>query len=123
MGESIGHILDSLIDLQPAKLPWEAFRLAQIKKFLLNICINPLTALLEINNGGLANNTHIQAVQKVIIEEAVDVLKANSGSEELNRHLDAEKLYQAVVDDLPRLGKNISSMCADVRNHQEDTEM
>lgn len=44
-------------------------------KLLINICINPLTAIFQVNNGHLSANNHQQKI-KQIIRETAPVLKA-----------------------------------------------
>ncbi|MGM9986617.1 MAG: 2-dehydropantoate 2-reductase [Bacillaceae bacterium] len=74
------------------------------KKLLANVCINPLTAMLNVKNGELIKNEHFQQMMKMIYNETISVLQIE----------DKEKNWQYVYDVCVRTGENTSSMRGDI---------
>ncbi|WP_182199060.1 2-dehydropantoate 2-reductase [Paraliobacillus salinarum] len=48
-----------------------------IDKLMINIVINPITALFQVKNGELLTNTHLHKLAKVVCSEACAVLEVN----------------------------------------------
>ncbi|CAK9441610.1 uncharacterized protein LODBEIA_P54780 [Lodderomyces beijingensis] len=55
-------------------LPYEDFVLRQMEKLVVNCCINPLTAIFDVENGHLLSGEQVPRIWKSIIAEAVDAL-------------------------------------------------
>lgn len=84
----------------PRVLLWE--------KLFVNAAINPLTALLAVENGMVASEEHLRAVARSLVAEAVAVARAEG------YHFDEERAFEEVLEVARRTGKNRSSMLQDV---------
>jgi len=76
------------------------------RKLAINAVINPLTALLGVENGALAR---IPLATRLLVEELVPVAVAAGIS------LDIDETYDKVVASIHQTGHNVSSMLQDVR--------
>ncbi|WP_268254865.1 2-dehydropantoate 2-reductase [Bacillus pumilus] len=74
------------------------------EKLLVNVCINPLTALLHVKNGELIANSSYEYMMKCAFEEAVSIL----GLSEKGR------LWSHVVSICDKTAANQSSMLQDI---------
>ncbi len=86
-------------------------------KLIVNAAINPLTAILEINNGDLLRYPHLQYFMKQIIEEAVQI------TEKLAVHLPYRDPFAYVSQVIEQTSDNHSSMLQDLsRGMQTEIE-
>ncbi|MFS0654217.1 2-dehydropantoate 2-reductase [Bacillus sp. 179-C3.3 HS] len=74
------------------------------EKLLVNVCINPLTALLHVENGQLLSNASYQHMMTCVFEEAVTILGLT----------DKERLWAHVVSICHQTAANQSSMLQDI---------
>ncbi|MDM5297816.1 2-dehydropantoate 2-reductase [Bacillus pumilus] len=74
------------------------------EKLLVNVCINPLTALLHVKNGELISNTSYEYMMRFAFEEAVTILGMP----------DKERLWTHVVSICHQTAANQSSMLQDI---------
>lgn len=90
----------------------------QLEKLVSNCVLNPLTALLDVQNGAMLNNPHLTRVQRLLIAEISLVIR---GLPELEGIPNArmrfsparlETLFQGIAN---KTAKNSSSMREDVR--------
>lgn len=77
-------------------------------KALINAAVNPLTALLRVRNGVLAEDAALAEIMRHVVEEGLQVTKA------INVTLPCEDAYQKVLRVSRATGANISSMLQDV---------
>ncbi|WP_170309581.1 ketopantoate reductase family protein [Litorilituus lipolyticus] len=88
---------------------WEEdIRTAQWHKLAINCVINPLTAILNVRNGDIADEAHLTKI-KAIISEIVAVAQKESVQ------LDASKLLEKVILVAKSTAKNSSSMRCDIQ--------
>lgn len=83
----------------------DAFYLA-LRKTILNACINPLTALLQVKNGELVKNENTAKLLRNIYEEIMDVFP------EMKPTLTLENVRKLCVE----TGENYSSMLQDIKH-------
>ena len=76
---------------------------------MVNACFNPLTGLLHLRSGALANSASLLECSELIIGEAVAVARA------LGVELDPQALLDQVRDVSRRTSRNQSSMLQDMR--------
>lgn len=70
--------LEDAMGLETSSLSYSDLSLIQIKKFVVNACINPVTAVVDCVNGELRSYNDLKALFYDIISEIVDVfLKTN----------------------------------------------
>jgi 2-dehydropantoate 2-reductase len=130
----------SLSPLQPKWLSHPAFRTRQMVKLAINAVINPLTAILDVQNGALlfgSGSEHSQKLGQNVCFEASQCFAAELGESHPavvhNRqtgHLDIrgdhplapEALFKAAETIMAKTSINVSSMLSDVRAGR-DTEM
>jgi 2-dehydropantoate 2-reductase len=74
------------------------------KKLVVNVCINPLTALLRVQNGELITNPFFYQMMERVFQEVVFLVKAEK-----------EMVWKMVRSVCERTSHNTSSMLADVR--------
>lgn len=74
------------------------------EKLLVNVCINPLTALLHVRNGELIANSSYEHMMKCAFEEAVSILSLS----------EKERLWPYVVSICEKTAENQSSMLQDI---------
>ncbi|NLY09139.1 MAG: 2-dehydropantoate 2-reductase [Tissierellia bacterium] len=84
-----------------------------VKKVIVNVGINPLTALLDVNNEQIALNDGLRNASEKLVKEAVSVFNAQG----LN--LDANSEWEHVLAVAKATGANCSSMRADVLNKRK----
>ncbi len=73
------------------------------EKLIINIVINPLTALFDIKNGSILTNTYFKLIAKEICKEAADALKLN-----------IEENWEKVIQVILKTKDNYSSMHQDL---------
>ncbi|QGX66185.1 2-dehydropantoate 2-reductase [Bacillus sp. ms-22] len=83
------------------------------EKLLVNVCINPLTALLHVKNGELMSNPSYEHMMKCAFEEAVSILGLS----------EKERLWAHVMSICHQTAGNQSSMLQDiVKGRQTERE-
>jgi 2-dehydropantoate 2-reductase len=90
----------------------------QFEKLVVNCVLNPLTALIDVPNGGMLNNDPLSHVQRAIIAEISKVIQAlpeMQGSAELSTRFGTEMLTERFIYVTKLTAKNSSSMREDVR--------
>jgi len=75
-------------------------------KLIANACINPLTAIFQVENGKLLENKHLYALMRYLFEEAVEVLQKE----------DKATLWEEVLHIIRNTALNRSSMLRDIDN-------
>jgi 2-dehydropantoate 2-reductase len=80
--------------------------LIQWKKLIINAVINPLTAVLGLNNGELISNRYAYDLLRTLTNETVSI------AEDAGVSLDADMLH-VICDVINRTGSNQSSMLQD----------
>lgn len=107
-------------ELNANYLPYKSFLLVQMEKLIVNACINPLTAVLDCLNGDLLYGTKIVPIMKRVINEAVQVFKAEykilKNIPEANSFLNDDRLLNTVFEICKTTSQNSSSMREDMRN-------
>ncbi|KAA0762928.1 2-dehydropantoate 2-reductase [Bacillus sp. SH5-2] len=78
------------------------------KKLVVNVCINPLTALLQVQNGELISNPFFYQMMEQVFQEVVFLVKEEK-----------EIVWQMVRHVCERTSRNTSSMLADVRANRQ----
>ncbi|PRS83118.1 MULTISPECIES: 2-dehydropantoate 2-reductase [unclassified Bacillus (in: firmicutes)] len=74
------------------------------EKLLVNVCINPLTALLHVRNGELIANPSYEYMMKCAFDEAVSILGLS----------EKERLWPYVISICEKTAANQSSMLQDI---------
>ncbi|MET1014485.1 MAG: 2-dehydropantoate 2-reductase [Paenisporosarcina sp.] len=95
----------------PIRSGFDAFTLV-LRKTILNACINPLTAILNVPNGGLIHDSYSFSLMKKIFEEIMDAFP------EMRSHL----LFTDVKKLCEKTAENRSSMLQDIQ-HGTKTEI
>lgn len=107
-------------ELNARYLPYNTFLLVQMEKLIVNACINPLTAILDCFNGDLLYGTKIVPIMKRVINEAVQVFKAEykilQNIPETNSFLNDDRLLNTVFEICKSTSQNSSSMREDVKS-------
>ncbi|GAB6614019.1 MULTISPECIES: 2-dehydropantoate 2-reductase [Bacillus] len=78
------------------------------KKLVVNVCINPLTALLQVQNGELITNPFFYRLMEQVFQEVVFLVKEEK-----------EMVWEMVRCVCERTSHNTSSMLADVRANRQ----
>jgi 2-dehydropantoate 2-reductase len=89
----------------------------QFEKLVVNCVLNPLTALMDVRNGGMLDNDPLSHVQRAIIAEISKVIQAlpeMQGNEELSTRFGLERLTERFIYVTELTAKNSSSMREDV---------
>lgn len=106
--------------LNACYVPYQSFLLVQMEKLIVNACINPLTAVLDCLNGDLLHGTKIVPIMKRLVNEAVQVFKAEyqilKDIPEANSFLNDDRLLNTVFEICKTTSQNSSSMREDVKN-------
>ena len=76
------------------------------QKLVVNVCINPLTALLRVQNGELISNPFFYQMMEQVFQEVAFLVKK-------------EIVWQMVRHVCERTSRNTSSMLADVRANRQ----
>lgn len=92
--------LDTVMSNEMKRLIWN--------KLLINSVINPLSALMRINNGALPSVPRAQFLISQLLTEGIAVAKS------VDIDLEYEKVYAQIVEVCERTSANTSSMLADV---------
>lgn len=78
-------------------------------KLVVNVCINPLTALLRVENGELISNPFFYQIMEQVFQEIAFLVKEE----------DKEMVWQMVCQVCEKTSHNTSSMLADVRANRQ----
>ena len=78
-------------------------------KLVVNVCINPLTALLRVENGELISNPFFYQMMEQVFQEIAFLVKEE----------DREMVWQMVCQVCEKTSHNTSSMLADVRANRQ----
>ncbi len=78
-------------------------------KLVVNVCINPLTALLRVENGELISNPFFYQMMERVFQEVAFLIKEE----------DKEMVWQMVCQVCEKTFHNTSSMLADVRANRQ----
>jgi len=108
INESIGNLHTFLKNSN-----WQVELVSDIKrqiwyKLLINAAINPLTALLEIENGRIREDEYMLKIIKEVLKEGITI------TAKLGIRFDFNEIYQKVVEVSKNTAKNRSSMLQDL---------
>lgn len=82
-------------------------------KLIINIGINPLTAILNIKNGKLLDSDYTLYMMKKLVDEAIDVAKS------ININFDKEEMFEKVKLVAKNTSNNKSSMLQDISKNRK----
>ncbi|KAJ5301917.1 2-dehydropantoate 2-reductase family protein [Penicillium antarcticum] len=114
-------LLDALLRsprLRCTELNWADLLRVQLLKLATNCVINPLTAVLDIRNGGLFDNPHLWPIQHCLLKEISNVFENLPEIKCLPRdpaHFSVASLTAIVQDTVEKTAHNSSSMREDIR--------
>jgi 2-dehydropantoate 2-reductase len=97
----------------------------QFEKLVVNCVLNPLTALIDVPNGGILNNDPLSHVQRALIAEisnVIQVLPEMQGIKELSTRFGIGMLTERFTNVAKLTAMNSSSMREDMRG-QRSTEI
>lgn len=104
--EDSHKVLDSIFNQSELKVVWvKAYKKMVEDKLIVNVCINPLTAILDVRNGELRNNPVYQKQMYAYFLEVMTVLKRE----------DKEKMWKHVLEVCLKTAANESSMLVDLK--------
>lgn len=83
------------------------------EKLFINIAINPITALLDVNNSYIYKNPYAKNLAQNLVYEAVSVVNSYGYS------FDKKEIFEKVLYVSQKTGDNVSSMRADIINNKE----
>ena len=86
----------------PKKMIWE--------KLAINTSINPITAILKVNNGAIPESAHLKDLARAITKEVCAVASAGNN----NIELDPDETYNTVIEVAKNTKANRSSMLQDI---------
>lgn len=111
--------------LQPSWLPFPLLRNKQLQKVVVNVCINTLSALLDVRNGQLLHSVEYRPLVARICQECEAVFRAQGLIQPgvLDHALAATALFDRVIAVTESTADNISSTLADLRNASDQTEL
>lgn len=101
-----GHQFDAVEQLDSKNFPVSYHTNAEqilMRKVLINCMINPLTAILEVENGVLLTDAHCESLFTSLYDELIDAFS----------EMQAILPYEAVADVCRKTARNRSSMLAD----------
>ncbi|PWN21835.1 hypothetical protein BCV69DRAFT_268371 [Microstroma glucosiphilum] len=131
---TLRYTLASLLSL-PLDVHWdplESYQVGALRKLVVNACINPLTAIMDCQNGQLVGDPYAQQIWSEVCHEAAEVFLAAAQADMdgpssarrmpeysakplLDPSLTPSALFSAVRDVATKTRKNYSSMHSDVR--------
>ncbi|MCS7233723.1 MAG: 2-dehydropantoate 2-reductase [Synergistetes bacterium] len=80
------------------------------RKLIINVGINPITAIAKVLNGRIPEDPNLKALSELLVEEACLVAKAEGYS------FDTEEMKNVVLEVARRTARNRSSMLQDILN-------
>lgn len=115
----------SCVSLHPSWLPYPVLRHKQLQKVVVNVCINSLTALLDVKNGKLLLSPQYRPLVAKVCQECEAIFRAQGliPSGVLDHPLAAQTLFEKVLAVTESTAANISSTLADLRGPAEETEL
>jgi 2-dehydropantoate 2-reductase len=93
----------------------------QLEKLSANAILNPLTALLDVPNGGLLYNKELSMVQRLLLAEISLVIRSLpelEGLPNVRKRFSSKRLEHLLLGVTSRTAQNSSSMREDVRFHK-----
>ncbi|KZF21453.1 2-dehydropantoate 2-reductase family protein [Xylona heveae TC161] len=114
-------LIDALLrspNLRCTELKWADLLRVQLLKLAANCVVNPLTALLDIRNGDLLDNPHLQPIQCCLLKEISNVFENLPEIQHLPRdctNFSVMSLEAVVQDTVEKTAQNSSSMREDIR--------
>ncbi|MBC7332479.1 MAG: ketopantoate reductase family protein [Synergistetes bacterium] len=97
--------LDPKLVEDPLKNVW--------RKLIINIGINPVTAIARVLNGRIPEDPNLKALSELLVEEACRVANAEG------YEFDVEEMKKVVLDVARKTGRNRSSMLQDILNRRK----
>jgi len=97
--------LDPILVDDPMKNIW--------RKLIINIGINPITAVAKVLNGKIPEDPNLKALSELLVEEACQVAKAEGYD------FDTEEMKRVVLEVARRTARNRSSMLQDILNRRK----
>lgn len=88
----------------------------------MNVTVNPLTALLQVQNGVLLKAEETKSLARSIVKEACQVFSAEVPEVMAGEGMTGDELAEEMLRNLVPMGEDFSSMFEDVRSGEE-TEM
>lgn len=82
-------------------------------KLIINIGINPLTAILKVYNGQLLDSDYTLNIMKKLVEEAIDVVKV------MNINFNKQEIFETVKSVAKNTENNKSSMLQDILKNRK----
>ena len=83
------------------------------KKLIINAAINPVTAVMKLQNRYISQSEYLRAVSDLIIEEAVKTAAAEG------IHFNLDEIKSSVYNIAEKTGENRSSMLQDIENKRK----
>lgn len=127
--EELPKVIRALLNspnLNASMKPYPDFLVAQMEKLVVNACINPLTALMDCENGDLLLSAQSVVMMKKVIAECVACFRVQTELfdtvPEASTILSPDRLFSCVLDVCQKTAKNSSSMREDLR-HLKTTEI
>lgn len=104
--------LEQFVSVSPSSFPFiiePDYYEMLIKKLIVNAVINPLTAVLRVQNGELIDNPHYYKILNDIFSEITAILQLK------NR----DQIFSHVMNVCEKTAQNRSSMLKDIEHHRE----
>ncbi len=108
-----------------AAFPYLDLLQLQLEKLAVNCILNPITALLNVPNGSLLDNSAITKVARLLIAEISVVIRSLpelEGVPNVRKRFSPERLETLLIGITKKTAKNSSSMREDIRKGK-DTEI
>ncbi|WP_332690010.1 2-dehydropantoate 2-reductase [Halalkalibacter lacteus] len=105
----VNEILKGIIDPNfPVKQEQDWFSMLE-GKLVVNACINPITALLQVENGELVKSEHYLSMMKLVFNEVISVVGCTNDAE----------MWKYVCHVCEKTANNRSSMFVDIVNNRK----
>lgn len=121
--EELPKVIQALLsspNLNASMMKYPDFLVAQMEKLVVNACINPLTAMMDCENGDLLLSPQCTIMIKKVIAECVACFRCESAVfeavPEASTILSPDRLLLCVLEVCRKTAKNSSSMREDIRN-------
>lgn len=105
-----------------AAFPYLDLLQLQLEKLSGNAVLNPLTALLDVPNGALFNNSDLLPIQRLLLAEISLVIRGLpelEGIPNVQHRFSAKRLEQLLLGLIKRTAQNSSSMREDMRYNKQ----
>lgn len=103
----LGVLCDALSSLECVTLDYPTFKHRQLEKLLVNAAINPITAIVQCNNGVVSQ---FPLAIDAILSESVGILSKAYPDISIDKHSVRETVNEVIV----KTSKNTSSMLQDI---------